>query len=502
MAGTYTRHQFEDINERLGKYTIDKWARLRRFLILGTDGGTYYASEKDHTFDNIEVVKECIAEDHVRTILEAVKVSRDGLAKSNEPAIYVMAMTSMYQSSLDFMPQVCRTSTHLFTYMEMIKRLKPRGFGNSLRRAIGNWYASKDDEQVAYQLIKYRQRNGWTHRDVMMHGRPSHREVYKYVKPDAQIDLMKISPKAGNMLRYADQAIHATSVEQVIEAIQIANIPWECVPTNMLNDPFIWHELFAANAVPYMATVRNFNRFLKMGDSLLIDKARNIIGNPLLIRKSKVHPIQLLNAWKANQDQAAAGAFEDAFEHAYVNVEPTGKRILIAIDVSGSMDYGMNATSRYDWDRKGLTNREAAVATATVMHEVEPSNIDIVAFSRGLVPLRFYPKLSTNIKTTAQLSFSATDCTLPMAFAAQNNLRYDAFVIITDNETNHNRFPPAEVLREYRKKFGVADCKLVVMACTATKFSIADPNDMNMLDVAGFSSDAPAVVAQFIKGWG
>lgn len=497
MAGTYTRHQFDDINERLGKYTIDKWARLRRFLILGTEGGTFYASEKDHTLDNVAVVKECIAADPARTVQMAVEVSQNGLAKSNEPAIYVMAMTSMYSVSLDYMPQVCRTSTHLFIYMEMIKRLKPRGFGNALKRAIANWYASKDDEQVAYQLIKYRQRNGWTHRDVMMHGRPSHREVYKYVKPDAQIDLMKISPKAGNMLRYADQAIHATRIEEVIEAIQIANIPWECVPTHMLNDPFIWHELFAVNAVPYMATVRNFNRFLKMGDNVLIDKAISIIGNPLHIRKSKVHPIQLLNAWSANQQHSAAGVFENAFEHAYVNVEPTGKRILIGLDVSGSMDSPIDRT----YDRRGLTNREAAVATATVMHAVEPENIDIVAFSAGLTSLRFYPKLSTNIYATNQLRFSNTDCTLPMAFAAQNNLRYDAFVIITDNETNANRFPPADVLREYRKQSGVVDCKLVVMACTATKFSIADPNDINMLDVVGFSSDAPSVVAQFIKGW-
>ena len=501
MAGTYTRHQYDDINDRLGKHTIDKWARLRRFLILGTDGGTFYASEKDHTLDNIAVVKECIATDPARTVLEAVDVSIRGLAKSNEPAIYVMAMTSMYSVSLENMPKVVRTSTHLFTYIDMIKKLKPRGFGNALRRAIGNWYAAKNDEQVAYQLIKYRQRNGWTHRDVMMHGRPSHREVYKYVKPDAEIDLMKISPKAGDLLRYADQAIHATSLSDVIEAIQVANIPWECVPTNMLNDPMVWYELFAAGAVPYMATVRNFNRFLKMGDNFLIEKASKIIGDPLVIRKSKVHPIQLLNAWKANNNHVAARVFEDAFEHAYVNVEPTGKRIMIGVDVSGSMDSPVDRKT-HNWGAAlTLTHREAVVATATVMHEVEPANIDIVAFSDGLVPMRFYPKLSTNIQTTSKLRFSDTDCTLPMAFAAQNHLKYDAFVILTDNETNMNRFPPAEVLRRYRKESGVEDCKLVVMATTATKFSIADPDDANMLDIVGFSPDAPAVVSQFIKGW-
>ncbi len=34
-------------------WAVDKWTRLRRFLILGSEGGSYYASEKKLTKENM-----------------------------------------------------------------------------------------------------------------------------------------------------------------------------------------------------------------------------------------------------------------------------------------------------------------------------------------------------------------------------------------------------------------------------------------------------------------
>ena len=46
----------------------------------------------------------------------------------------------------------------------------------------------------------------------------------------------------------------------------------------------------------------------------------------------------------------------------------------------------------------------------------------------------------------------------------------------------------------------IADAKLVVVGLTATKFSIADPNDPGMFDVVGFDAAAPQGIADFIRG--
>lgn len=44
-------------------WEIDSWSRLRRFLILGVDGPTYYASEHRLVKENAEAVLCCIVLD-------------------------------------------------------------------------------------------------------------------------------------------------------------------------------------------------------------------------------------------------------------------------------------------------------------------------------------------------------------------------------------------------------------------------------------------------------
>ncbi len=55
-------------------------------------------------------------------------------------------------------------------------------------------------------------------------------------------------------------------------------------------------------------------------------------------------------------------------------------------------------------------------------------------------------------------------------------------------------------LKQYRAASGIADARLVVVAMTSNGFSIADPEDPVMLDVAGFDARMPEVIATFIRG--
>lgn len=47
-------------------FTVDDTARLRRFLVLGTDGGTYYVGAAELTKDNAGVVLEFARKPHRR----------------------------------------------------------------------------------------------------------------------------------------------------------------------------------------------------------------------------------------------------------------------------------------------------------------------------------------------------------------------------------------------------------------------------------------------------
>src|ERR671919_2458899 len=158
-------------------WAVDDWARLRRFLVLGSEGGSYYASEWTLTRENAQAVERCLAEDGLRAVAEIVRVSDDGRAPKNDPAIFALAMAAglgdepTRKAALEALPRVARTGTHLFRFATFVEGF--RGWGRSLRRAVGRWYAAQPVDALAYQAVKYRQREGVTHRDVLRLAHPA-----------------------------------------------------------------------------------------------------------------------------------------------------------------------------------------------------------------------------------------------------------------------------------------------------------------------------------------
>jgi 60 kDa SS-A/Ro ribonucleoprotein len=76
-------------------FQTDIWTALQRFLILGTEGGTYYANAKDHTTRAVKSAAACIKADGLRTVRIVTEVSQAGRAPKNDPAILVLAMASI-----------------------------------------------------------------------------------------------------------------------------------------------------------------------------------------------------------------------------------------------------------------------------------------------------------------------------------------------------------------------------------------------------------------------
>jgi 60 kDa SS-A/Ro ribonucleoprotein len=103
-------------------WAIDDWARLRRFLVLGVDGGTYYASERRLVRENGEAVLRCLALDGVRTVDEIVEVSTSGRNPKPAPVVFALAACcaaddpDVRAHALAALPKVCRTGTQLFLF--------------------------------------------------------------------------------------------------------------------------------------------------------------------------------------------------------------------------------------------------------------------------------------------------------------------------------------------------------------------------------------------------
>ena len=99
------------------------------------------------------------------------------------------------------------------------------------------------------------------------------------------------------------------------------------------------------------------------------------------------------------------------------------------------------------------------------------------------------------------MNFGSTDCSLPMQEALKRGLHdIDVFIVFTDSETYAGRIHPSQALKKYREETPKKDAKLIVMGMAANEFTIADPEDEGMLDVVGFDSSVPEIIARFVKG--
>ena len=93
--------------------------------------------------------------------------------------------------------------------------------------------------------------------------------------------------------------------------------------------------------------------------------------------------------------------------------------------------------------------------------------------------------------------FGSTDCARPMLHALENKIPVDVFVVYTDNDTWCGDVHPFEALKQYRLEMNIPDAKLIVCGMNSSGFTIADPDDPGMLDIVGFDSSAPQIIAQF-----
>lgn len=157
-------------------WAVDEWSRLRRFLVLGVDGPTYYATERQLVKESAEAVLRCIQIDGARTVDEIVAVSVGGRNPKQQPVVFALAACTAADDpvvrarALAALPQVCRTGTQLFLFAGFVEQF--RGWGRGLRRAVGDWYVDRDADALAYQLVKYQQRDGWSHRDLLRLAKP------------------------------------------------------------------------------------------------------------------------------------------------------------------------------------------------------------------------------------------------------------------------------------------------------------------------------------------
>jgi 60 kDa SS-A/Ro ribonucleoprotein len=505
-------------------FKIADEALIHRFLTIGTTGGTFYVKQDRLTAETTKTVLDWARKNPARLAEHAAEVSLKGAAPRNNQAVFAVTAAMALgetvqgrQAAAAHFGEIVRTGTHLFLAAKYTEQF--RGWGRGARRAFAGWYLHRDAEKLAYQMVKYRQREGWTHRDVLRSAHstrgcgPEYAALFDWAcGRDVRLD--EGLPRwiaAYNRVRDIERgdgkpAAKAAAYVQVLR--DYPGLPWEALPDEATSQAEVWRALIDAG-MPVTALVRNLPKLTRLGVLAPMSSHLQAVCSRLTdreaLRHGRVHPVAILIALKTyvtgrsekgdstwTPVPQVAAALNDAFYLAFGTVEPSGRRTMIALDVSGSM---RSATAGYN-----LQCAEVTAAMSMVVMKTEPS-WGVYGFDTGIRPLNLSPHMALEdvARRVSGLTYGGTDCALPMIWAAQTGTEVDVFQVWTDNETWFGGMHPHEALAAYRQKTGIAAVQQVI-AVTPTEFSIADPADPLTLDVSGFDAGVPALLANHARG--
>jgi 60 kDa SS-A/Ro ribonucleoprotein len=286
-------------------------------------------------------------------------------------------------------------------------------------------------------------------------------------------------------------------------------LPWEALPTKHLESADVWEALLAD--MPMTALIRNLATMTRSGlltprsaaSATVVDR----LGDEARLRRARVHPMAVLIALRTYGSgrglrgrhtwepvQRIVDALDGAFYASFGSVEPTGKRLLIAVDCSGSMMHGSVAGV------SGLSPREAAAAMALIALRTEP-NAEVLGFTVNAKELRISPRQRLDDAVAAVAAIArgeGTDCSIPMRWALDRRADVDAFAIYTDGQTWAGPQHPVQAMAAYRGA-RVPAARMVSVAFVAYGSSVVDGSDAGMLDVVGFDTAAPALISDFLS---
>lgn len=502
-------------------YKLTDIERLKRFIFLGSDNGSLYMNQNTLTLENVLCLENLLNQCKYDDILDALNQYKHTAFKKDY-LIYVLARccsihldddplfwkkdfrTDCFKIVLD----VCYIPTFLFMFIQFYEQVNKRlynstGWNSQMKTTISQWYLSKTSQELMYHITKYPSRHDWSHKDVLKlaHVKPKDditNDIFKYIL----YNNLDTSKSYFDYLIAYENLKTDDNLDGIVESITQYNFVREHIPTRLLNEEKVWVNLIPN--MPIISLLRNLNKITSLQ---ILDTYPHILQDIVnKITTIQVNPLQLLitiKMYKSGQgmkgslkwvpNKEIVSALNGAFYATFNNLKKSNKKILLALDVSTSMSW--NTVCGIDC----LSASEVSCAMA-MMFDYIGSGVDIMGFSSTFKKLDISSKycLEENLEYVKDNTFGSTDCALPFVWAGENNKEYDAIIVFTDNETNSNTIEPSMALQLYRNQMN-KNTKLIVIALTSNGFSIANPDDSNMMDVSGFDSNMYDMIYEFIE---
>jgi 60 kDa SS-A/Ro ribonucleoprotein len=279
------------VQNRAGGWAFEVGDRelLERFLVTGSVAGSYYADARSLTVPVLDCLDRLLESGEGPWVVQKiVEISEAGRAPKQDPGILALAITLLTAPdeatrtlAADAAPRVCRTVSTAASLAEAMRGLrplpgaegrrcaKPPVKGRAQRRAIAGCFASWAEipSRLAYQLVKYRQRGGWSALDLarLSHFRSDDPDVDRLVSwlHGRRVDGLPAQVLAYEGVRRLAEVGGPDATEMIAELVRRWRLPWECVPTEYGAKAAVQRALF--ESMPMTALVRQLGRLTAAG---------------------------------------------------------------------------------------------------------------------------------------------------------------------------------------------------------------------------------------------
>uniref|UniRef100_A0A3B5LCM8 TROVE domain-containing protein n=1 Tax=Xiphophorus couchianus TaxID=32473 RepID=A0A3B5LCM8_9TELE len=498
-----------------GSWEISDKTRLCRFLCYGSEGDIYTAREQGRvSTETAGALLSLLQEGRgAEVVEEAKRFAQGGRAVSPGPALFALALCSQHselktrQAAFKALREVCRDPAHLFSFVQYKKELKEGMkcgmWGRALRKAVSDWYNEQDALNLAAAVTRCKQREGWSHQDLLRlsHTKPATKAVAlisKYVTKGwkevqaAYADKEK-SEEVAKVLSYLEvleKVKRSCDEVEVSGLIEEHKLEREQLLTDHLRSKQVWSALLKEISLQSILKIlgkMTSNRLLEPRSAETQTICERLQNESSL---KKVLPTSTLSAsfWlrkTINEVKASRGkqsgrrtvASSKPWTGLFTqNVEPVGKRFVVAVDVGTSLTSIVPGTT---------------ISTAVAIFTRTEANTHVLSFSEGaVVPCSLSADMSLAEVTAELFPSCSTDCTLPVTWATENGKSVDMFIILTNNPLWTFTASPVESLKKHRH----VDSKLVMCGLTSIGHAIADTEDRGLLSICGFDLGAFSVI--------
>jgi 60 kDa SS-A/Ro ribonucleoprotein len=267
----------------------------------------------------------------------------------------------------------------------------------------------------------------------------------------------------------------------------------------------------------------NLNTLFRHGvlqDASVVAFVAEKLTDPVLVRKARVFPFQLLAAFRAvsaGMPRAITMALQEAMEISIDNVPAVPGKLFLCPDVSGSMQ---SAVTGY---RKGATSAVRCIDVAALVSaaflrrntsaEVIPFSDDVVPLPRPINPL---DSIMSNAQFLAGLPSGGTACSAPLRHLNERHEHGDLVIYVSDNQSwadfarsgGQQGLPAvmgagkrATIMAEEWERFRARNPNAKLVLIDIQPYGSTQMHERaDVLNVGGFSDTVFELISLFVKG--